>query len=160
MNGLTKTSPCVITTKMELKRMFIELDDDRSDHVDVSFNESDDSWTVSYTTDFTLPVWSGNDDIDSSDSMTFENKLTWNEAQIRLMYHTRYNRIAMSDPEEFIDNCINIGWSWDILNSLTHRSVLVVYEALDVYALVHYNEDNIDPAYLDLCAQLNKCRRN
>ena len=159
MNGLTKTSPCVIMAQKDLTLMFTELDNERSDIVSVRFNESDDTWTVEYSTGFTLPVWSGNDDIDSGDSMEFTNKYTWNEAQSKLMLFNRYNMIAMEDAEEFIDNCINIGWYQNILNHLTQRSVLAIYDALEDYALVRYREDNVDPAYVDLCVAISKCRK-
>ena len=91
--------------------------------------------------------------------MEFTNKYTWNEAQSKLMLFNRYNMIAMEDAEEFIDNCINIGWYQNILNHLTQRSVLAIYDALEDYALVRYREDNVDPAYVDLCVAISKCRK-
>ena len=148
-----------MSTQRDLELMFTELDNERSDYVTVTFNESDDSWTVEHTTIFELPMWAG-DDVDSNDSMTFSHKYAWNEAQAKFMYFNRYNMIAMEDATEFIDNCINKGWEWNILNHLTPRSVLAVYDALEDYALVHYREDNVDPAYIDLCVALDKCRKN
>ena len=158
MNGLTKQSPCVITAQLNAQRMLVDLDGERSDSINVVFHENDNTWHVHYSTTFELPIWSGNDDIDSCDSMDFESVYSWNQMQCRLMDYNKYNKIAMDDPMEFIDNCINIGWTDDMFNSLTKRSILNVYEQLSDYALVHYKEDNVDPAYLDLCVQLSRYR--